>query len=163
MNSVWTKWLISIVFGILLAQFGYGLLAPLAMAFFPAQMDTVTTATANSDGLDSALIVTLLVQLLVVVIGAIWSSRFVTRKLQIGWGCFVLGVVILLGLLATVFVSGSSLQEGANFEGSARNDAATAFLFWLFILVLPMAIGGGLLTIIGWVTISKGRRELTRR
>lgn len=163
MYSVWTKWLISIVFGILLAQFGYGLLAPLAMAFFPSQMDTVTTATANSDGLDSVLIVTLLVQLVVVVIGAIWSSRFVTRKLQIGWGCFVLGVVILLGLLATVFVSGSSLQEGANLEGSARNDAATAFLFWLFILVLPLAIGGGLLTIIGWVTISKGRRELTRR
>ncbi|NKB83986.1 hypothetical protein HED51_14395 [Ochrobactrum grignonense] len=90
-------------------------------------MDTITTATANSDGLDSAIIITVLVQLLVVVVGAIWSSRFATRKLQIGWGCFVLGAVILLGLLATVFVSGSDMQEGANLGASGRNDAATAF------------------------------------
>lgn len=74
MNSVWTKWLISIVFGVLLARFGFGLLAPLAMAFFPAQMDTVTTATANADGLNSAIIITILVQVLVVVVGAIWLS-----------------------------------------------------------------------------------------
>ncbi|MCK4205095.1 hypothetical protein J3U99_09985 [Brucella pituitosa] len=163
MNSVWTKWLISIVFGVLLARFGFGLLAPLAMAFFPAQMDTVTTATANADGLNSAIIITILVQVLVVVVGAIWLSRFTTRKLQIGWGCFVLGAVILLGLLATVFVSGSEMQEGANLVASGRNDAATAFLFWLFVLVLPMAIGGGILTVIGWVMISKGRRELQHR
>ncbi|KAA9370010.1 hypothetical protein [Ochrobactrum quorumnocens] len=163
MNSVWTKWLISIVFGILLARFGFGLLAPLAMAFFPAQMDTVTAATANSDSLDSAIIITVLVQLLVVVVGAVWLSRFETRKLQMGWGCFVLGAVILLGLLATLFVSSPAMQEGANLGASGRNDAATAFLFWLFVLVLPMAIGGGLLTVIGWVMISKGRRELQHK
>jgi hypothetical protein len=163
MNSVWTKWFISIVFGILLARFGFGLLAPLAMAFFPAQMDTVTAATANSDSLDSAIILTVLAQLIVAVGGAIWLSRFTTRKLQMGWGCFVLGAVILLGLLATVFVSSSTMQEGANLGASGRNDAATAFLFWLFVLVLPMAIGGGLLTVIGWVMISKGRSELKHR
>lgn len=162
MNSLWTKWLISIVFGVLLARFGFGLLVPLTTVFFPMQMDSATVGTASSDGLDSTIIITVLAQLLIVVVAAVWLSRFETRKLQIGWGCLVLGAVILLGLLATVFVSGASLQEGANLGASGRNDAATAFLFWLFVLVLPMAIGGGLLTVIGWVMISKGRRELQR-
>ncbi|OYR16623.1 putative membrane protein [Brucella rhizosphaerae] len=150
------------MFGVLLARFGFGLLVPLTTAFFPTQLDSATVGTASSDGLDSTIIITVLAQLLIVVVAAVWSSRFETRKLQIGWGCLVLGAVILLGLLATVFVSGASLQEGANLGASGRNDAATAFLFWLFVLVLPMAIGGGLLTVIGWVMISKGRRELQR-
>lgn len=147
MNPTWTKWLISFVFGVLISRFGFGLMAPLLMIFSPEP-------TANPDGLDSVIIIQLLLQLVVVVVTTILLSQVASRKLQIGWGCLVLGAVILLGLLATLFVPGS------DFGTLKDNGEATAFFFWLLILVLPMSIGGGLLAVIGWIMIQRGRKEL---
>ncbi|WP_079213863.1 hypothetical protein [Brucella pituitosa] len=149
MNPAWTKWLISFVFGFLIARFGFGLMAPLVMMLSPER-------TVNPDGLDSVIIIQLVVQFVVVVISTILLSRLASRKLQIGWGCLVLGAVILLGLLATLFIPGS------DFGSLEDNGEATAFFFWLLILVLPMSIGGGLLAVIGWIMIQRGRKELQR-
>jgi hypothetical protein len=135
MNPAWTKWLISFVFGVLIARFGFGLMAPLVMMLSPER-------TVNPDGLDSVIIIQLVVQFVVVVISTVLLSR--------------LGAVILLGLLATLFVPGS------DFGSLEDNGEATAFFFWLLILVLPMSIGGGLLAVIGWIMIQRGRKELQR-
>ncbi|WP_273726327.1 hypothetical protein [Brucella gallinifaecis] len=148
MNAAWKKWLISLVFGVVIARFGYGFFSPAVLAQFGG-------ATPVSGNVETIIIVSFLSQLLIIALVTAFLSRLEDNRKRIGWGCFILGLVVLAGLLATIFVSDISIFGIMQSGTETRNDEMTAFIFWLMVLVLPFAIGGLVLTILGWFLISR--------
>lgn len=152
MNPVWKKWIISLVFGVIIARFGSSLLVPAILSQFGG-------AGSDSGNVDAIIVISLLVQLLIIAVVTTFLSRLSDTRQRIGWGCFILGIVVLGGLLATLFVSDISIFDIMQSGNEVRNDEMTAFIFWLMVLVLPFAVGGLVLTILGWFLISRNRQK----
>lgn len=155
MNVAWTKWLISLVFGVLIARFGYSIFSTAILAQFSG-------ASPDSGNVEAIIVVSLLAQLIIAVVVTIFLSRRADTRQRFGWGCLILGLVVLAGLLATVFVSDVSIFDMMQSGTEVRNDEMTAFIFWLLVLVLPIAVVGLVLTILGWFLISrKGQKKIS--
>ncbi|MEJ5080199.1 MULTISPECIES: hypothetical protein [unclassified Ochrobactrum] len=152
MNPVWKKWIISLVFGVIIARAGSTL-------FVPAILSQFGGAGSDSGNVDAIIIASLLVQLIIIAAVTFFLLRLADTRLRLGWGCLILGLVVLGGLIATVVSSDINIFELMKSNASGRNDEMTAFIFWLMVLVLPFAIGGLVLTVMGWFLISRNGQK----
>lgn len=147
-----TKWLISIAFGALATWASFGVLGPaLLRAFGLADL----TGLAYMAALDRMLITTNVVALLTGVALVVALVRIPNFRRRLGWGCALLGLILLLTLVTAVFSMEPGIFNPASGGKQAANDAYTALFFWALIFGLPYLAGGLALTIGGWVLIRK--------
>ncbi|WP_417221774.1 hypothetical protein [Achromobacter spanius] len=143
-NSI--KWIVSIVFGLIIGRVGYGVLLPVFMALSPGEQGA---ALADSN---TMIVAGLVVWLVVTVIASVMLARIPNLRRLIGWGCVVLGVALVLTIPATLL----TMDLGANHASAAdTRDANTALFFWALIFGLPYVGGGLALTILGTVLVRK--------
>lgn len=141
-NSV--KWIVSIVFGLLIGRVSYGVILPLMMPL---------SSVIALDSPDTLIVTGLVMWLVVTVIASVALARIPNLRRLIGWGCVVLGVALMLTIPITLLSSdlGGSISGGTQ----AANDAKTALFFWVLIFALPYLGGGLALAILGAVLIRK--------
>lgn len=149
------KWLLSIVFGLLIGGASFGVTNPLLLAVFGVYPATGTT----SEPVDPALfervaLASGILYVLIAVIVAVALSRIANLRRLIGWGCATLGVLLLLTAAIAILQIDPSMHTGG---GADARDANTALFFTLLIFGLPYLGGGLLLTIGGAVLIRKNR------
>lgn len=143
-NSV--KWIVSIVFGLIIGRVGYGVLLPVFMALSPGEQGA---ALADSN---TMIVSGLAVWLVITVITSLMLARIPNLRRLIGWGCVVLGVALVLTIPATLL----TMDLGATHASAAdARDANTALFFWALIFGLPYVGGGLALTILGTVLVRK--------
>lgn len=143
-NSV--KWIVSIVFGLIIGRVSYGVLLPVFMSLSPGEQ---SAALADSN---TMIVAGLVVWLVVTVIASVLLARIPNLRRLIGWGCVVLGVALVLTIPATLL----TMDLGANHASAAdARDANTALFFWALIFGLPYVGGGLALTILGTVLVRK--------
>ncbi|MDH0734996.1 hypothetical protein [Achromobacter spanius] len=143
-NSV--KWIVSIVFGLIIGRVSYGVLLPVFMALSPGEQDA---ALADSN---TMIVAGLVVWLVVTVIASVMLARIPNLRRLIGWGCVVLGVALVLTIPATLLTMDLGTQ---NASAADVRDANTALFFWALIFGLPYVGGGLALTILGTVLVRK--------
>ncbi|MFF7055890.1 hypothetical protein ACFY89_04390 [Achromobacter spanius] len=143
-NSV--KWIVSIVFGLIIGRVGYGVLLPVFMALSPGKQDA---ALADSN---TMIVAGLVVWLVITVIASVMLARIPNLRRLIGWGCVVLGVALVLTIPATLLTMDIGTQ---NVSAADTRDANTALFFWALIFGLPYVGGGLALTILGTVLVRK--------
>ncbi len=147
-----TKWLTSIAFGALAAWASFGVLGPVLLRVFGL---ADLTGLAYMAALDRMLITTNVVALLTGVALAAALARIPNFRRRLGWGCAVLGLILLLTLAAAVFGMEPGIFNPATGGKQAANDAYAALFFWALIFGLPYLGGGLALAIGGWVLIRK--------
>ncbi|AZS80118.1 hypothetical protein ELS24_17650 [Achromobacter spanius] len=143
-NSI--KWIVSIVFGLIIGRVGYGVLLPVFMALSPGEQGA---ALADSN---TMIVAGLVVWLVVTVIASVMLARIPNLRRLIGWGCVVLGVALVLTIPATLLTMDAGTQ---NASAADTRDANTALFFWALIFGLPYVGGGLALTILGTVLVRK--------
>lgn len=143
-NSV--KWIVSIVFGLIIGRVSYGVLLPVFMALSPGER---STALADSN---TMIVAGLVVWLVITVIVSVLLARISNLRRLIGWGCVVLGVALVLTIPATLLTMDIGTQ---NASAADARDANTALFFWALIFGLPYVGGGLALTILGTVLVRK--------
>lgn len=149
------RWLVSIVFGLLIGSASFGVTNPLLLAVFGVYPSTG----AASEPLDSALldrvaVGSVILYALVAIVAAVSLLRIANLRRAIGWGCAVLGVTLLLTAAIALLQIDPSMHTGG---GADARDANTALFFTLLIFGLPYLGGGLVLTIGGAVLIRKNR------
>lgn len=143
-NSV--KWIVSIVFGLIIGRVSYGVLLPVFMALSPGEH---SAASADSN---TMIVSGLAVWLVITVITSLMLARIPNLRRLVGWGCVVLGLALVLTIPATLL----TMDLGANHASAAdTRDANTALFFWALIFGLPYVGGGLALTILGTVLVRK--------
>lgn len=143
-NSV--KWIVSIVFGLIIGRVGYGVLLPVFMALSPGEQGA---ALADSN---TMIVSGLAVWLVITVIASVMLARITNLRRLVGWGCVVLGVALVLTIPATLLTMDAGTQ---NASAADTRDANTALFFWALIFGLPYVGGGLALTILGTVLVRK--------
>lgn len=143
-NSV--KWIVSIVFGLIIGRVSYGVLLPVFMALSPGEQGA---ALADSN---TMIVAGLVVWLVITVIASLMLARIPNLRRLIGWGCVVLGVALVLTIPATLLTMDIGTQ---NASAADTRDANTALFFWALIFGLPYVGGGLALTILGTVLVRK--------
>ena len=143
-NSV--KWIVSIVFGLIIGRVGYGVLLPVFMVLSPGEQ---SAALADSN---TMIVAGLVVWLVITVIASVMLARIPNLRRLIGWGCVVLGVALVLTIPATLLTMDIGTQ---NASAADTRDANTALFFWALIFGLPYVGGGLALTILGTVLVRK--------
>lgn len=146
MHSNSVKWIVSIVFGLIIGRVGYGVLLPVFMALSPGEQGA---ALADSN---TTIVAGLVVWLVITVIASLMLARIPNLRRLIGWGCIVLGVALVLTIPATLLTMDSGTQ---NASAADTRDANTALFFWALIFGLPYVGGGLALTILGTVLVRK--------
>ena len=149
------KWLVSIVFGLLIGSASFGLTNPLLLAVF----GVYPSAGAGADPMDSALLdrvamASVVLYVLVAVVSAVALARIANLRRLFGWGCATLGVMLLLTAAIAMLQIDPAMHTGG---GPGARDANTALFFTLLIFGLPYIGGGLVLTIGGAVLIRKNR------
>jgi hypothetical protein len=149
------KWLVSIVFGLLIGSASFGVTNPLLLAVFGGYPATG----GPSEPLDSAMldrmaVASMILYAVVAIVVAVALSRIANLRRSIGWGCAVLGVTLLLTAAIAVLQIDPAMHTGG---GADARDANTALFFTLLIFGLPYLGGGLVLTIGGAVLIRKNR------
>lgn len=149
------KWLVSIVFGLLIGSASFGVTNPLLLAVFGVYPATG----ASAEPLDSALldrvaVASAILYAVVAIVVAAALSRITNLRRLFGWGCAVLGVTLLLTAAIAVLQIDPAMHTGG---GANARDANTALFFTLLIFGLPYLGGGLVLTIGGAVLIRKNR------
>ena len=152
MPSALTKWLASIAFGALVAWASHGVLGPVMLRMFGL---ADATGLAYAAALDRMLITTSVVSLLTGVALVAALVRIPNFRRLLGWGCAVLGLILLLTLLAALLGMEPGIFNPATGGKQAANDAYTALFFWALIFGLPYLVTGLALTIGGWVLIRR--------
>ena len=143
-NSV--KWIVSIVFGLIIGRVSYGVLLPVFMSLSPGEQ---SAALADSN---TMIVAGLVVWLVVTVIASVMLARIPNLRRLFGWGCIVLGVALVLTIPATLLTMDAGTQ---NASAADTRDANTALFFWALIFGLPYVGGGLALTILGTVLVRK--------
>ncbi|HEY9271055.1 MULTISPECIES: hypothetical protein [Achromobacter] len=152
MPSDLTKWIASIAFGLLAAWASFGVLGPVLQRMFGL---ADSTGLAYMAALDRMLITTSVVSLLTGVALVVTLVRIPNFRRLLGWGCAVLGVILLLTLAAALLEMEPGIFNPATGGKQAANDAYTALFFWALIFGLPYLVAGLALTIGGWVLIRR--------
>ncbi|MDS1136237.1 hypothetical protein [Nitratireductor indicus] len=155
MNSVWIRWPISVVFGILSGRLGFGIVGPFVL---PLMGEDPQWAADMPGGYQGMLVLAVIVQLLLAIVIAVFLARIENIKRLIGWGCIVLGTILLLNVLSTALFSGLSLQDLVEADTRAKNDAATAFWFWVIAMAMPFVGSGLILYVVGILFLRSGRK-----
>lgn len=157
MPPIAIKWLASIVFGLLIGSASFSVTNPLLLiAFGLHQPEGTPYVPADPTALERMQIASAVLYALIAVAVAVVLARISNLRRLIGWGCVVLGVM----LLVTVPIALLQMDPGAHTGGGAgARDANTALFFFLLIFGLPYVGGGLLLTIGGAVLIRKSRNQ----
>lgn len=146
MPSNTVKWIVSIVFGLIIGRVSYGVLLPVFLALSPGDQ------AATSGESDAMMLAGLAVWLVVTVIASVILARIPNLRRLIGWGCVVLGVALMLTIPATLL----TMDIGTHAASAAdTRDANTALFFWALIFGLPYVGGGLALAILGTVLVRK--------
>ncbi|SEJ11891.1 hypothetical protein [Achromobacter sp. NFACC18-2] len=149
------KWLASIVFGLLIGSASFGITNPLLQVVFglnpPASEPYVPL---DPIALERMQIAGAVLYGVIAVVAAVVLARISNLRRLMGWGCAVLGVILLLTVPVALLQMDPALHTGG---GADARDANTALFFFLLIFGLPYLGGGLLLTIIGAVLVRKNR------
>lgn len=149
------KWLVSIVFGLLIGSASFGITNPLLLAVFGLFPDTgAATEPLDSGSLDRVTLISVILYGAVAVIAAVALARIANLRRLFGWGCATLGVMLLLTAAIAMLQIDPAMHTGG---GADARDANTALFFTLLIFGLPYIGGGLVLTIGGAVLIRKNR------
>ncbi len=149
------KWLVSIVFGLLIGSASFGITNPLLLAVFGLFPATgAPSEPLDSGSLDSITLISVILYGVIAVIAAVALARIANLRRRIGWGCATLGVMLLLTAAIAALQIDPAMHTGG---GADARDANTALFFALMIFGLPYIGGGLVLTIGGAVLIRKNR------
>ncbi|MCR4266553.1 hypothetical protein [Nitratireductor sp. ZSWI3] len=155
MKSVWVRWLASVVFGILAGRLGYGIVGPFILPTLGADPNWVED---TSGGYGLAVALAVIVQIVVAVVVTVLLARIANIWRLLGWGCVVLGGILILNVVSTAMFSGLTLQDFVEADTRAKNDAATAFWFWVLAMAIPYVASGLVLFLVGFFLLRSGRR-----
>ncbi|WP_229006345.1 hypothetical protein [Roseibium aggregatum] len=156
MKSGWVKWLASVFFGIACGHMGYGIVAPFISPILGAGPEWLTD-TPGSYGLVVGLAV--FIQLTVAIAITLLLARIDSNKRLIGWGCIILGTILLLNVLMTILFSGLTLQDLMNTDTRAKSDTVTAFWFWMLVMALPILGSWLILYVVGFALLWTSQRK----
>lgn len=148
-----TKWLASILFGLLVGSATYSVTNPLLLIAFGLHQPAGAPYAPSSPGAESTMqIVGGILFVLITIAVAAALARISKMRRLIGWGCVLMGITLLVTIPVNLLLMGPG-AHGAS-AADAR-DANTALLFFMLIFGLPYLGGGLLLTIVGTVLIRK--------
>ncbi|MBB4015144.1 hypothetical protein GGR16_000150 [Chelatococcus caeni] len=152
MASFWSRWVVSLAFGLLVARTGYGVVAlPLTSAH------DIDDSAAGGIRVE---IVSVLTLLLLAAAVTVVLARLGNTMRRFGWGCLLLGAAVLANTAFALLGSEVSLLQILDPATRAENDPVAAFWFWIMIMGVPSTMVGLLLLIGGLVLLRKAPRPV---
>lgn len=150
------KWLASVVFGLLIGSASFSVTNPLLQVVFGLNQPAgAPYEPLDAVALERMQIAGAVLYGVIAVVVAVLLARISNMRRLIGWGCVVLGVI----LLVTVPIALLQMDPAVHGGGAGARDANTALFFFLLIFGLPYLGGGLLLTIGGAVLLRKSRQQ----